>query len=192
MVVKVYGPIYASPKRVLVCLVEKEIDFETIPVNIFAGENKSPGFLKLQPFGSVPVIQDGEYILFESRAIIRYYAKKYKSQGTDLLGKTMEDEGLVQQWLEVEAHNFEPPVLNLVRQIMFSSHYGITRDEQVIKESEEKLGKVLDIYEDRLSESRYLAGDFFSLAVLSHLPLTHYYWERVYDKGKETCECLVG
>ncbi|KAF5940658.1 hypothetical protein HYC85_021825 [Camellia sinensis] len=49
-----------------------------------------------------------------------------------------------------------------------------TADEKLIQESEEKLGKVLDIYEDRLSKSKYLAGDFFSLADLSHLPFTQY------------------
>lgn len=48
MVVKVYGPSYASPKRVLVCLVEKEIEFETIPIDLFKGEHKDPEFLKLQ------------------------------------------------------------------------------------------------------------------------------------------------
>ncbi|KAI3824625.1 hypothetical protein L1987_06089 [Smallanthus sonchifolius] len=174
MVVKVYGPAYASPKRVLLCLVEKEIEFETVPVDLLAGENLTPDFLKLQPFGSLPVIQDGDYTLFESRAIIRYYAEKYKSQGTDLLGKTIEDQGLVNQWLEVEAHNYHPPLNNLVLHIMFNGHFGIVRNEQVIKESEEKLGKVLDVYEDRLSKSKYLAGDFFSLADLSHLPFTNY------------------
>lgn len=48
MVVKVYGPFYASPKRVLVCLVEKEIEFETSPIDLFKGEHKDPEFLKLQ------------------------------------------------------------------------------------------------------------------------------------------------
>lgn len=110
----------------------------------------------------------------ESRAILRYYAEKYKTQGTDLLGKTIEEQGLVNQWLEVEAHNYHPPLNNLVLHIMFSPNFGITRDEKVIKESEEKLGKVLDIYEERLSKSKYLAGDFFSLADLSHLPFTNY------------------
>ncbi|KAL7592124.1 hypothetical protein Lser_V15G32655 [Lactuca serriola] len=174
MVVKVYGPLYASPKRVMVCLIEKQIEFETVHVDLFTGENHTPEFLKLQPFGSLPVIQDGDYTLFESRAIIRYYAEKYKTQGTDLLGKTIEEQGLVQQWLEVEAHNFHPPVNNLVIQIMFSPKFGITRDEKVIEESEGKLAKVLDVYEDRLSKSKYLAGDFFSLADLSHLPFTDY------------------
>ncbi|KAJ7965048.1 Glutathione S-transferase [Quillaja saponaria] len=79
MVVKVYGLAYVSLKHVLVCLIEKEIEFETVPVDIFKGEHKDPEFLKLQPFGVLPLIQDGDYSLYESRAIIRYYAEKYKS-----------------------------------------------------------------------------------------------------------------
>ena len=48
MVVKVYGPAYASPKRVLVCLIEKEIEFETVPVDLLKGGLKDPEFTKLQ------------------------------------------------------------------------------------------------------------------------------------------------
>ncbi|KAF5732511.1 hypothetical protein HS088_TW17G00038 [Tripterygium wilfordii] len=174
MVVKVYGPNYASPKRVIVCLIEKGIEFETVPVDLFKGENKSPEYLELQPFGELPVIQDGDYILFESRAIIRYYAEKYKSQGTDLLGKTIEEKGLVDQWLEVEAHKYQPPLYDMVVQILFFPKMGIPKDENKMKENEEKLSKVLDVYEERLSKSKYLAGDFFSLADLSYLPFTQY------------------
>ncbi|XP_002530205.2 glutathione S-transferase F9 [Ricinus communis] len=174
MVVKVYGPAYASPKRVLVCLIEKGIDFETVPVDLIKGEHRNPDFLKLQPFGALPVIQDGDYTLYESRAIIRYYAEKYKSQGTDLLGKTIEERGLVDQWLEVEAQNYHPHVYNMTLHVLFASALGFTPDKKLIKESEEKIAKVLDIYEERLSKSKYLAGDFFSLADLSHLPFTQY------------------
>ncbi|XP_058195416.1 glutathione S-transferase F9-like [Rhododendron vialii] len=182
MVVKVYGAGYGSAKRVIACLIEKEIEFETIPIDLLKGEHKHPHFLQLQPFGVVPVIQDGDYTLFESRAIIRYYAEKYKAQGTDLLGKTIEERGVVEQWLEVEAHNFHPPVYNLVLHTLFSSKLGFPADQKVIQESEEKLGKVLDIYEERLSKCRYLSGDFFSIADLSHLPFTQYL---VGDLGKE-------
>ncbi|KAJ4728988.1 Glutathione S-transferase [Melia azedarach] len=174
MVLKVYGPAYASPKRVLVCLVEKEIEYEVVPVDLLKGEHKSPEYLKLQPFGSVPLLQDGDYTLFESRAMIRYYSEKYKSQGTDLLGKTVEERGLVEQWLDVEAIQFHPPIYELTLQIMFNPLLGLPSDEKSIKENEEKLAKVLDIYEERLSKSQYLAGDFFSLADLSHLPFTDY------------------
>lgn len=48
MVVKVYGPTCASAKRVLVCLIEKEIEFEVVPVDLSKGEHKDPEYLKLQ------------------------------------------------------------------------------------------------------------------------------------------------
>ncbi|KAJ1383112.1 Thioredoxin-like superfamily [Sesbania bispinosa] len=174
MVVKVYGPDYACPKRVIVCLIEKEIEFETVHVDGFKREHKEAEYLKLQPFGLLPVIQDGDYTLYESRAILRYYAQKYKDQGTDLLGKTMEERGLVEQWLEVEAHNFNPPIYDLVMNVLVAPLLGLPSDPKVIEESDEKLKKVLDIYEERLSKTKYLAGDFFSLADLSHLPFGHY------------------
>ncbi|KAI3465095.1 hypothetical protein Pfo_021758 [Paulownia fortunei] len=174
MVVKVYGPAYASAKRVITCFIEKGIEFEVVDIDLFKGENKTPEYLKLQPFGVLPVIQDGDYTLYESRAITRYYAEKYRSQGTELLGKTMEERGLVEQWLEVEAHNFQPPLHDLVVQVLFGPKMGITPDQKRIKEDEEKLALVLDIYEERLSKSKYLAGDSLSLADLSHLPFTQY------------------
>ncbi|XP_030538616.1 glutathione S-transferase F10-like [Rhodamnia argentea] len=174
MVVKLYGPDSAASNRVLVCLIEKGVEFETVPVDLFKGEQRAPEFLKLQPFGAVPVVQDGDCTLFESRAIIRYFAEKYKHQGTDLLGKTIEERGLVEQWLEVEAQNYHPPILDLVLKIVFGPFRGLTPDPKLIKESEDKLSKVLDVYEERLSKGKYLAGDFVSLADLSHLPFTQY------------------
>ncbi|KAI3929149.1 hypothetical protein MKX01_006385 [Papaver californicum] len=182
MVVKVYGASMASAtRRVLSCLIEKNVEFEVIPVDFLKDEHKQPEFLKLQPFGVVPAIQDGDFILYESRAIIRCYAEKYKSQGTELLGKTIEERGVVEQWLEVESQNYHPHIYNLVVHLKFHPKMGLPIDEKLLEESEEKLGKVLDIYEDRLSKSKYLAGDFYSLADLTHLPFTHYL---VNDIGK--------
>ena len=113
---------------------------------------------------------------------MRYYAEKYRSQGAELLGKTIEERGLVEQWLEVEAQNFHPSAYNLAIHILFAPMFGTTPDPKVIEESEAKLGKVLDIYEERLSKSKYLAGDFFSLADISHLPFIDYI---VNNMGKE-------
>ena len=48
MVVKLYGPDFAAGKRVLVCLIEKEVEFETVPIDILKGQNKDPDFLNLQ------------------------------------------------------------------------------------------------------------------------------------------------
>ncbi|KAL8542310.1 hypothetical protein ACS0TY_003250 [Phlomoides rotata] len=83
------------------------IDFDVVDVDLFKGENLTPEYLKLQPFGVVPVIEDGDYKLYESRAIIRYYAEKYRSQGTELLGKTIEERGLIEQWLETSLRRID-------------------------------------------------------------------------------------
>lgn len=70
MVVKLHGPAFAAgPRRVAACLFEKEAEFELINVDLFSGEHKKPEFLQLQPFGLVPVIQDGDLTLFGT-----YYA----------------------------------------------------------------------------------------------------------------------
>ncbi|KAI6673244.1 hypothetical protein NL676_001150 [Syzygium grande] len=161
MVVKVYGPDYGSPKRVLVCLIEKGVEFETVPIDLFKGEHKAPEFLKLQPFGSVPVVQDGDYTLFVA---------------------------------QVEAQNFHPPIFDLVLKIVFGPLMGLTPDPKLLQESEDKLCKVLDVYEERLSKSKYLAGDFVSLADLSHLPFTQYLVgkmgkENLIRDRKNVCTC---
>ncbi|KAH9288320.1 hypothetical protein KI387_032437, partial [Taxus chinensis] len=134
------------------------------------------------PFGKVPAVQDGDLTLFESRAIIRHYAEKYAEQGTCLLGKTLEEKALIEQWLEVEGQNFGPHAYGLVYQLILAPRIGVAQDKGFIESSAENLGKVLDAYEEKLSKSKYLAGDFYSLADLSHLPFTEYIVNAT-DKG---------
>ncbi|KAG5534402.1 hypothetical protein RHGRI_022501 [Rhododendron griersonianum] len=127
-----------------------------------------------RPFGQVPAIEEGDFRLFESRAIIRYYAAKKADYGPNLLGATLEERALVDQWLEVEAHNFNDLVYNLVLQLVVLPRMGERSDLALVHNCENKLEKVLDIYEQRLSKSNYLAGDSFTLADLSHLPGLRY------------------
>nr|ADB11336.1 phi class glutathione transferase GSTF8 [Populus trichocarpa] len=175
MVVKVYGPAMAvCPQRVMACLLEKGVEFDLVHVDLDSGEQKLPEFLLFQPFGQVPVVEDGDFKLFESRAIIRYYAAKYEDRGPNLLGNTLEEKALVDQWLEIEAHNFNDLVFNIVFQVVILPRIGQQGDSELVRTYEEKLEKVLDVYEQRLSKSKYLAGDSFTLADLSHLPATRY------------------
>lgn len=175
MVVKVYGPAMAvCPQRVMACLLEKGVEFDLVHVDLDSGEQKLPEFLLKQPFGQVPVVEDGDFKLFESRAIIRYYAAKYEDRGPNLLGNTLEEKALVDQWLEIEAHNFNDLVFNIVFQVVILPRIGQQSDSELVRTYEEKLEKVLDVYEQRLSKSKYLAGDSFTLADLSHLPATRY------------------
>lgn len=81
---------------------------------------------------------------------------------------------MVDVWLEVESQNFNPPISIIVYQILVRPKFGGTADEKLVEANVEKLEKVLDVYEERLSKSEYLAGDFYSLADLNHIPYTYY------------------
>ncbi|KAL4622354.1 hypothetical protein ACB092_06G291100 [Castanea dentata] len=61
-----------------------------------------------------------------------------------------------------------------VFQLAFAPRMNIKQYKVVIKQNEEKLSKVLDMYEKRLIEAQFLASDEFYLADLSHLPNTQY------------------
>ncbi|XP_007032197.2 PREDICTED: glutathione S-transferase F11 [Theobroma cacao] len=175
MVVKVHGSVRAAcPQRVLACLLEKDVEFEIFHVDLDAGEHKRPEFLLRQPFGQIPAVEDGDLKLFESRAIIRYYAAKYVDRGPNLLGNSLEERAVVDQWLEVEAHNFNDLVKTLVFQIVILPRMGEHGDLALAQKCEQQLEKVFDIYEQHLSKSSYLAGDSFTLADLSHLPAIRY------------------
>ncbi|KAL9659654.1 hypothetical protein QQ045_024462 [Rhodiola kirilowii] len=63
--VKVYGPpLSTAVSRVLACLLEKDVEFQLINVNMAKGEHKKPDYLKIQPFGQVPAFQDEDISLF--------------------------------------------------------------------------------------------------------------------------------
>ncbi|CAJ2675810.1 glutathione S-transferase chloroplastic-like [Trifolium pratense] len=175
--VKVYGPALSTAvSRVLACLNEKDIPFQLIPLNMSKGEHKNPHFLKIHPFGQVPAFQDDHISLFESRAICRYVCEKHGGEkgNKQLYGTNPLAKASIDQWLEAEGQSFNPPSSTLVFQLAFAPRMKIKQDEGAIRQNKEKLKKVLDVYDKRLAETRYLAGDEFTLADLSHLPNIHY------------------
>ncbi|XP_068655498.1 glutathione S-transferase F11-like [Aristolochia californica] len=175
MVVKVYGSYKsACSLRVIACLIEKDVEFELVEIDLGAGEHKKPEFLARQPFGQVPAIEDGDFKLFESRAIARYIATKYANRGPDLLGSSPEERALVDQWLDVEAHNYNDLVFNIIFNLYILPKMGKPGDQEFAKQCEKKLAGVLDIYEERLCASKYLAGESFTMADLSHVPGTNF------------------
>jgi glutathione S-transferase len=81
----------------------------------------------------------------------------------------------VKVWIEVESQNFQPAISPIVYEFFVSPLMGKTPEQAVVDANLEKLGKVLDVYESKLSSSKYLAGDFFSLADLHNFPYTYYF-----------------
>ena len=77
------------------------IPFEEVNVNLKAGENRTPEYLRINAFGQVPVLDDDGVIIPDSNAILVYVAKKYGR--TDWLPETPVEAARVQRWLSVAA-----------------------------------------------------------------------------------------
>ncbi|OMO63783.1 hypothetical protein CCACVL1_22282 [Corchorus capsularis] len=105
-----------------------------------------------------------------------YVAEKFKgSNGCDLLRtQNLKEAALVKTWMEVESQQFSPAISPIFYQLYIEPMRGGSPNQAIIDENSEKLGKVLDVYEKKLSSSKYLAGDFYSLADLHHLPYIYY------------------
>ena len=110
MVLKLVGsPISTCTRRVAVILKEKQVPYEFVPIDFAKGEHKSPEYLTKQPFGQVPYLDDDGFIVYESRAIGRYIAAKYRDQGTPLLPdpSDLKAVALFEQAASIEQANFD-------------------------------------------------------------------------------------
>ncbi|KAL0800653.1 hypothetical protein Bca101_055828 [Brassica carinata] len=173
---KLYGfPYSASTWRVLAVLHEKGLSYYPITVNLRTGEQKKPSFLSINPFGQVPVLLDGHLKLTESRAIALYIENSHRSRGPKLLNhKNYNKMGTETMWMYIESFEFDPPATILTFEQAIKPLTGLKTDYKVVNDTEPELEKVLDVYEERLKKSRFLARNRFTMADLFHLPNIQY------------------
>ena len=77
MAITFYYQPMSSAARVHWALEELGIPYEKVKVDLHAGDQKKPDFLKVNPHGKVPALVDGDARLFESAAIILHLGDKY-------------------------------------------------------------------------------------------------------------------
>lgn len=98
-----YHAIGSPPSRSCLMLIKKlELDVEVKLVNLGAGEQNQPEFLKLNPLHQVPVLVDGDFVLTESRAILAYLINKFKP-GSNLYPTDPRARAVVDQRLYYDA-----------------------------------------------------------------------------------------
>ena len=104
-------PTSTCTRRVATILKEKKIPYEMRALDFSKAQHKAPEFLAVQPFGQVPYIIDEDgFTLYESRAIARYVASKYRNQGNSLLPdpSDIQATALFEQAASIETSNFDP------------------------------------------------------------------------------------
>jgi glutathione S-transferase len=82
-----------------------KLEYERIPVSLKDGEQKSPGFLALNPMGQIPVLVDGDLCLRDSQAILVYLARR--SGGEQWLPTEAVAMGQIMQWLFTAGHEIQ-------------------------------------------------------------------------------------
>ncbi|WVZ71561.1 hypothetical protein U9M48_020135 [Paspalum notatum var. saurae] len=176
---KVYGwAVSPWMARVLVCLEEAGVEYEIVPMSRSGGDHRRPEHLARNPFGEIPVLEDGDLTLYQSRAIARYILRKCKPE---LLREgNLAESATVDVWVEVESHQLHPILRDIVVQCIINPHIGRDRDQAVVDENLAKLRPLLQVYESRLSSSPYLVGDEVSLADLSHFGFMRYFMASEY------------
>ncbi|KAK7699683.1 hypothetical protein SLS64_011456 [Diaporthe eres] len=125
------------------------------------GAHKEKQYIaNLHPFGRIPALQDGDLILFESRAICRYLVAKYAKDDSTLRVPTQPTEvARFEQLASVEYSYFDPPVTQLAYEKLFKSMMGHGEtDNEVASKLTDQLEEALSYYEAHLSVGRYITG----------------------------------
>ena len=130
------------------------INHELIDVDLMSGEHKKDPFLKLNPSGQVPVVEDGETIVTDSNAILVYLARKY---APDWLPGDLILEAEVQKFLSLAAGEIAngPAAARLIT--VFGSPLSPDRAMTVAKTAFDRL-------EQHLEGRQWLVGDRPSIA----------------------------
>ena len=140
--------------RVQLALEHKALAYERKMLSFSAGDTRTPEFLALNPRHRVPVIVDGDFVLYESNAIVEYLEDAYAGRGQPLFPGDARSRALVRR-LVAEADSY------------FDKATDPVVDEAFSKKPEERdAGKLASALETLAAETalftRYMRGDFLA------------------------------
>jgi glutathione S-transferase len=161
MALKIYGVARSRAFRTLWMAGELGLSYEHIKTD-FEGGTRQAEFLKINPNGHVPAIDDGGFILWESMAINLYLAKKYSS-GT-LYPTKLEGEALAWQWSFWGMTEVERPSLTALLNRIGPED---KRDVAAADAAERALAAPLNVLDGIVGHGRYLISEEFTVADLN-------------------------
>lgn len=134
---------------------------ELVDVNLFAGEQRKPEYLRIHPHGVVPALVDGEQTVFESSAIVMYLADKYPEKKL-LPGPGSLARAKYYQWAVYGPATVDPllEVVGLNTMILPEN----MRNPEAARAAKEKFKVCGDVISSALQGNSYLLGASFSAA----------------------------
>ena len=163
---KLYNVAYSGNSyKVRLLLAQLSVPCEIVEVDILKGESRTTEFLKINPNGRTPVLDDNGFILAESNAILAYLAK-----GTKFLPEDPEKFALVFQWMFFEQYSHEPYIAT---SRFWLQHKPDSPEKSALLASKRDGGcAALKIMEDHLVKTDFFVGDY-SIADIALFAYTH-------------------
>ena len=161
-----YSERSANCRKVHLGLLEVGADYQLVQVDLARGEQKRPEYLAYNPNGKVPTLVDGDFVLWESNAILWYLAEKYPA-----MRLVPEDHLLrarLQQMLFWQATALGPGVHGLARAALFTPEAD--RDPAAIEAGRAEAGRALEILGGLLGGQTALVGGHPTIADLAMGP----------------------
>jgi glutathione S-transferase len=139
--------------RVLLALEYKRLAYRSHLLQLSKQEHKSPQMLAMTPRGRLPVLKDGDYVCFESLAILYYLDLKYPEP--PIFGRTPQEAGVIMRVIcEYQAY-IEPHVMTIVDAVLSR---GDLRSDVITQAMHAGASEARTI-EARLSKSDWVVGD---------------------------------
>jgi glutathione S-transferase len=159
-VLTIYGRTNSvNVQKVLCCLAEVGVDYTRIDAGLEHGKNDEPWYLELNPNGRIPLLQDGDFTLWESNTIVRYLAGKHAA-GT-LCPTSLEMRALAERWMDWQLSTLITPV-----SIVFQNLYrrpAAERNAAAIERHTLEANRAMAILDAHLARHPYVAGAQFTM-----------------------------
>ena len=138
-----------------------KIPVDIVAVDFLGGEHKRAPLIDLNPWGEIPILEDGEVVLRDSQAILVYLATEYG--GETWLPRDAAGMGEVMQWLSTAANEIQngPGAARLV------DKFGYAIDKA---DSEQRAARILPLIEAHLGRHRWLALERPTIADCAVMP----------------------
>ena len=160
--ITLYGATASRAHRVIWMLKELELPFKHEPIDFIDGSTRTKQFLAINPNGRVPVLQDDDFLIYESLAINLYLARRYRA---DLSPQGWREDALATQWSFWVVTEIEKPLLLAsANRALFSPENRRDAEADVALSKLTRPWKVLD---EHLSRHHWLLGERFTVADLN-------------------------
>lgn len=158
----IYGSAISSPtNKVRYVANYLGMSYEFHSVNLSAGEQRKPEFLKINSYGKIPALDDNGFTLGESNAIIRYLADKQQSP---IYPKALQERARVDQWIDYASQH----IMTALGRIMYNTYFykmaGVEKDERSLEDGRKFINLYLPIVEQQLTQNPFIAGKHITLA----------------------------